>query len=128
MSKHDKEQKQVNIDTALDLRLTGMSYRQIAKAMGVSPTTAFNYVKEAISIIQKEYKEKAEELITIDLAKLSKMEIGLYKKAIKGDKGSIDSMLKIMERRSKLLGLDQPTKSKVDLGFDNIKLPDGKPK
>jgi len=106
----DIERKQVLINEALDCRLSGMSYREIASAMDISQTSAFNYVKEAISIIQDNYTEKAEALITLDLNKLDKMEKGLYKAASDGDVSAIDRVLKIFDHRAKILGLYAPTK------------------
>jgi predicted DNA-binding protein (UPF0251 family) len=113
MSREDKEQAQLNIDTAMELRLAGMSYRQIGDKMGVSQQSAFRYVKTAIKSIQKDYAEKAHELVTIDLAKLKQIELAMYGKVMKGDLNAIDKLLKVMERRARLLGLDAPKQIEV---------------
>lgn len=110
MPNHDKQQKQVNINTALDYRLAGLSYRNIAKKMNINSTSAFNYVKAAIKIIQEKYTEKADALVSMELQKLNKMEVALYKLSIEGNTQSITALLKIQERRSRLLGLDAPIK------------------
>lgn len=125
--KENKEQKQVNINTALDFRLKGLSYRAIAKEMGVNPGTAHRYVQESIKVIQDEYTEKAEILVTLERQKLDRLEVGLIKLARKGDIRAATVMLKIMERRAKLLGLDEPSKSeiKVDAVDVQIKAPEG---
>lgn len=125
--RESREQKQVNINTALDYRLKGMSYRAIAKEMGVNPGTAHKYVQDAIKVIQEEYTEKAEILVTLERQKLDRLEVGLTKAARNGDIKAATVMLKIMERRAKLLGLDEPSKSevKVDAVDVMIKAPEG---
>lgn len=115
MGGEDKQRKQVNIDTALDYRLAGLSYRAVAKKMGVDGATAYRYVQAGIKIIQEEYKEKASALVTMELSKLDKLEVALYKGALEGDTKSIGSLLRIQERRSKLLGLDAPVKQHIEM-------------
>lgn len=118
----DNDQKQFNIDTALDYRLAGLSYRAVAKKMGVNVKSAYTYVQAGIKIIQEEYREKASALVTMELAKLDKLEIALYKGAIEGDTKAINSLLRIQERRSRLLGLDAAVKQHVAMETLNIKI------
>ena len=106
-----------NIDTAIrdgkaaQLRRDGLSYRQIAKAMGCSVAGAHDMVRRAL---REAIREPAEELRTLELERLD----ALYAKVmVIVDTGStkevlnaIDRALRIMERRSKLLGLDAPLK------------------
>lgn len=125
--RENKEQRQININIALDHKLEGMSYRAIAKVMGVHRCTASSYVKEAIKVIQEEYTEKADVLVTLEREKLDLLEVGLIKATREGDVKAATAMLKIMERRAKLLGLDEPSKSEVKLDTVDvdIKAPEG---
>lgn len=125
--KENKEQKQVNIGKALDHRLKGLSYREIGEEMGIDRSVAFRYVKEAIKTIQEKYTEKAQALVTLERQKLDRLEVGLIKTTREGDVKAATAMLKIMERRAKLLGLDEPSKSevKVDAVEVAIKAPEG---
>ena len=125
--KENKEQREININTALDYRLEGLSYRAIADKMGVYPGTAHIYVQAAIKLIQKEYTDKATALVTLERQKLDRLEVGLIKSTREGDVKAATVMLKIMERRAKLLGLDEPSKSevKVDAVDVVIKAPKG---
>lgn len=125
--KENKEQKQVNINTALECRLKGMSYRAIAAEMGKNLATVYKYVHSATKIIRENYTEKAEVLVSLERQKLDRLEVGLIEAARNGDIKSATVMLKIMERRAKLLGLDEPSKSevKVDAVEVSIKKPEG---
>lgn len=125
--KERKEQKHVNIDLALDYRLKSMSYRDIGKKMGITVGTAHRYVQTAIKVIQEKYTEKADALVTLERQKLDKLEADLVDLVRGGDVKATTAMLKIMERRAKLLGLDEPSKSevKVDAVEVSIKKPEG---
>lgn len=125
--KENKEQRQVNINTALDHRLKGLSYREIADEMGMDRSTVYRYVHAAIKRIQKKYTEKANTLVTMERQKLDKLEVCLLKATRDGDIKAATVMLKIMERRAKLLGLDEPSKSEVKLDAVevSIKKPEG---
>ncbi|MFF8769120.1 hypothetical protein [Kitasatospora sp. NPDC015120] len=55
-----------------------------------------------------------EELRAVEDARLDRMFLVAYRKAVKdGDLPAIDRALRIMERRARLLGLDQPAKTEV---------------
>lgn len=125
--KENKEQRQVNINIALDHRLKGLSYRDIADEMGMDRSTVYRYVHAAIKRIQKKYTEKANTLVTMERQKLDKLEVYLLKATREGDIKAATIMLKIMERRAKLLGLDEPSKSevKIDAVEVAIKAPEG---
>ena len=50
----------------------------------------------------------------MEVERLNELFKSAYPKAKKGDEKSINSCLKIMERKAKLLGLDAPEKQEVD--------------
>ncbi|KKM93541.1 hypothetical protein LCGC14_1207320 [marine sediment metagenome] len=93
---------------ALKMRLTGASYREIAKAFGwAGPSGAHKAVDKALM----EYvQEDADKLRRIDLARLDAMELSLAPKVLAGDTDAIRTRLKCMERRAKLTGIDEPLK------------------
>ncbi len=88
---------------ALQLRETGANYRQIAQSLDISISTAHEYVTEAMKELTK---EPAESVLQLELSRLDAMFLGVWKKASRGDLQSVDRALKIMERRSKFVGLD----------------------
>ena len=96
---------------AAELRRDGLSYRQIAKAMGCSVAGAHDMVRRAL---REAVREPADCLRTLELERLDSLyakvmtivETGSTKEVL----NAIDRALRIMERRSKLLGLDAPLK------------------
>ena len=91
---------------ALELRKAGVSYEDIAKALGwAHKNGAWYAVKHAIALVKR---EPAQALITLEAERLDKMQQALWAKAIKGDYGAVDRIIKLMERRARLLGLDAP--------------------
>lgn len=105
---------------ALDLRKAGASYRQIGAQLGVSEAQAFNDVKAALDALNKLEIAAAEDVRRLELERLDTLTLALWPNAKSGKEGAIDRILKLMERRAKLLGLDAPTKQELSG-------PDGEP-
>ena len=96
---------------ALELRKAGVGYDEIAKALGFKwKSGAFAAVKRALKEVKR---EPCQELIVLEAERLDKMQTALWAKAIRGDYGAVDRILRIMERRAELLGLDAPEKQEV---------------
>lgn len=96
---------------ALELRKSGLDYRSIAERLGYSSVAG---VYKAVQVaLKKTLQEPADELRAIEVERLDRMLLGLWPKAIKGDTWAVDRVLKIMERRATLLGLDAPQKREV---------------
>ncbi|MCK5747258.1 MAG: hypothetical protein KAH44_13635 [Oricola sp.] len=99
---------------ALELRKQGMSYRKIADALGYKDvSSAYRSIMSAIEEIRR---EPAEACLKLELERLDSLLAGLWSEATKGDSRKVDSALRVAERRSRLLGLDQ--KIAVALGDD----------
>lgn len=96
---------------ALDLRKTGASYPQIARALGYkSPSGAFQAVNAAL---ERVVREPAEEVRALELERLDRLQFAAWPAASQGDVKAIDAILRIMKRRAELLGLDAPTRINV---------------
>ena len=93
---------------ALELRKAGASYRQIAQQTGVSHTQAHNDVTKAIADLAKKGEEDAQELRTLEAARLDALFLSVWQQARAGDLKAMDRCLRIMARRAKMLGLDAP--------------------
>lgn len=88
---------------ALDLRRAGLSFEEIAEAVGYGNRgSAHRAVKQGIKDITR---ESASELVELELLRLDDMFAGFYEKARDGDLFAVDRALKIMDQRARFLGL-----------------------
>src|SRR5262249_60655880 len=67
-------------------------------------------VKSALEELRTLGAAEAESLRQLELERLDAMLMGIWSAASRGDLASIDRAIKIMERRSRFLGLDAPEK------------------
>lgn len=100
----DEVGRQVNIGKALDLRIAGANYRQIAKALTISVGTAHAYVTEGLEQLRNSNAESFEQLRAMEVARLDAMLVPLWAK--KEQPRVADTILRLSERRARLLGLD----------------------
>lgn len=96
------------IAKALDLRRQGCSFGEIAKELGWrTRQAAFEAVSRALA---DTVAEPAEDVRKLELMRLDRLERLLWPRAEAGDPKAVTGLLKVQERRAKLLGLDAPTK------------------
>ena len=89
---------------ALELRKAGVSYRHIAQQLGYSGVSgAHSAVARALKQV---IQEPGAQVLQLEVERLDALLLALWPNAKRGDYGAIDRVLKIMERRAKLLGLD----------------------
>lgn len=104
---------------ALRLRLKGLSYDDIVEELdkvGVKGATFNNVrgaVKRAMSRLRREAAESAQEVMELELARLDALFLAAMQAVTHGDVGAIDKAVKVMERRSKYLGLDAEAKVRI---------------
>jgi hypothetical protein len=96
-------------DGCLDLRIRGLSYREIAKDIGISAAGVHKAVRRALAKVQGRLNESATAVLTLECERLDLMLQVVLDKALRGDLTAVAPALKIMERRARLLGLDAPT-------------------
>ena len=108
---------------ALRHRLKGHSFDAIGKMMGVSGPRAHAIVTEALKRV---VQEPAEEIRRMEAMRLDEILTGSYDSAVSGDSIAVGSVLKISERRAKLLGLDAATKQETT-GTNEITIVGGLP-
>ena len=97
---------------ALELRKSGLTFEQIARELSYSNGGgAYKAVTRALAAT---LQEPAAELRRLEVERLDSLLQGLWEKATAGDVQAVDRCLSIMERRSRLLGLDAPTRRVVD--------------
>lgn len=103
----------------LSLRRAGMGYhhaaaeveRRIGKERlpaGWDARYAYKDVQRELERVRAEVEETAQEIRQIELDRLDEMLKGLWIRARRGDEKAVDRVLKIIERRCKMLGIDAP--------------------
>lgn len=93
---------------ALELRGAGATYQAIGEALGITKQAAHEAVKKAMAEVAEIVKSEAETVREMELARLDRMQVGLWTRATEGDARAVETVLKIMERRGRLLGLELP--------------------
>ena len=91
---------------ALELRKGGASLRAIGDALGCSHETARQDVAAALAALVAETRADAEVYRTLELERLDALQLAHWSKAMRGDYQSSMVLLRVFERRARLLGLD----------------------
>jgi len=101
----DKERRVVS------LRREGLTWDQIAKEIGyASPSGASDaYYRASYRVVQ----EDVEQIRQLENDRLDFLFNAVWDSALEGDHKAVDSCLRIMTRRAKLLGLDNRQVTKV---------------
>jgi DNA-binding CsgD family transcriptional regulator len=100
---------------ALQLRAAGATFREIGLALGVHRTYAQSLVHKAIT---ETVAENADQYRAVEGETLLQLQRAFMPSALRGDQKSAVVVLRVMERRAKLFGLDAPTKIAVDSDVD----------
>jgi DNA-binding CsgD family transcriptional regulator len=101
----------------LRLRMEGLSHRDIARELGIAPSTAYKRVQHGLLELNRGNAAQAAELRDLEALRLDEMQDAVWEKALEGDLGATDRVLAIMARRAKLLGLnlaEENEKPKLD--------------
>ena len=93
---------------ALQLRKRGLSPYEIAGVLKVSEGTVREDIKRSLAAYDTLEQREVEEMRHLELERLDDLWRGVYDDAVTGDVQSVKAALMIVERRSKLLGLDAP--------------------
>lgn len=92
---------------AVKLRLTGLSLAEIAERLGyASAGGAHHAINHAL---KKTLQEPADTLRKLECERLDALLLGLWPAAVAGDRRAVETILNLMSRRARLLGLDMPT-------------------
>ena len=102
---------QENRRKAVELRRMGKTYQQIAQLLGMAKSSVHKAVTRALMDVQSEIDSDAKLVLAQEMDRLDNLQYGYWMQAIKGDVPSGGQILKIMERRARLLGLDKPDKT-----------------
>ena len=92
----------------------GLNYRDMADALDVSLATVAGDVKAIVKRWQDEQVSTIDQWVQLESHRLDRAINAIWDKVQAGDLGALDRMLKIMERRARLLGLDTPSVTRLE--------------
>lgn len=113
MSTHDDLDLAHRTRKALTLRLQGLTFREVAEQVGVSVATAHKYVTRALADIPK---GEADTLRALECERLDALQAAYWDAALAGNLDAADRVLRIIDRRARLLGLDAPQRMEMNTG------------
>ena len=90
-----------------------MTHRQIAAELHIGTATAYRHVTRALAKVHEQTAEEATTLRALEASRLDELQFAIWERAIDGDGAAISKVLAIMERRAKLLGLDEPLRKET---------------
>ena len=94
-------------EKTLELRASGQSIRAIADQLGVSKSQVQRDIEKELRAAAEERRKIAGLIIDLELTKLDALEENAWGHIAAGELSAIDRVLRSMERRAKLLGLDK---------------------
>lgn len=94
------------------LRRGGLTWDLIGERVGLSTQGAFYAYERALKRV---VKEDVDAIRQVETERLDLAQSAIWGKVLQGDNASITNLLRIMERRAKLLGLDQPTRIQAEV-------------
>lgn len=114
------------------LRRAGVQYREIAKRaiekfgvdrlpLGFNGLYAAKDISRELTRLRDEIAESAQDVRQMQDERLNDMLVSLWPQAMRGHRGAIDRVLRIMDRRAKLWGLDKQKPSDtppINITFD----------
>jgi hypothetical protein len=99
---------------AITLRIAGMDWQRIADRLGYSSRgAACQDVARALEANLAEQMQAATTLREVESLRLDRLQAAAWPAAVKGDLKAIETVLKVIDRRAKLQGLDMPAKTEV---------------
>jgi hypothetical protein len=96
---------------ALGLRRAGITYDEIARQVGYANASGAR--KAVMRGLKRTLQDDADATRQLEADRLDRLQAGVWNAAAGGDVQALDRVLKIMDRRAKLLGLDVPAKHEL---------------
>jgi hypothetical protein len=104
----DKENK------VLELRRSGETWERIAQVVGYA--NASGAQKAYMRVVKRVQRDSVDQIRDLELDRLDRIQRAYWKPAIVDlDKRSAEVVLKVMDRRAKLLGLEAPQKVQAEV-------------
>ena len=91
----------------LELRRAGLTFQEIVdQHPDLGYKRASNAAQDATRALRKVLEEPARDVLALELSRLDALTQALWTAARRGDVKAVDRIVRIMERRARLLGLD----------------------
>jgi len=97
--------------SALELRIEGLSVEQIAQRLGVAHSTVSLDLSHALGDLAEANKGKSAEFVELEVARCDELIRALW--ARRKDPSFAEKILKAIDRKAKLLGIDAPKRSEL---------------
>jgi hypothetical protein len=107
-------ERQEQIKEAMEYRLIGYTYRQIAEQMNVAPSMAYKWVAEGLAEITQETAEELRRVMFKQCHQIMQKLMPLVDETAPRD--VIDSILKVQDRQMKLAGMLQGVGVSINIG------------
>lgn len=98
---------------ALELRGAKVTFEDIAERLGYS--SAQHAHRDVMKGITDLVEAPAKDIVAEELASLDRVQQTLWPLVRRGDLAAVDRLLKVMERRARYLGLDQPDRIQAEV-------------
>jgi hypothetical protein len=102
---------------AVMLRIDGLKYHEIGAQLGISDRMASRIVNRAMNRV---LREPVGQLVDLEAARLDRLWQAMLPRALAGSARHAEVCVSISERRSRLLGLDQPTKMEMRMSVEEV--------
>jgi hypothetical protein len=97
----------------LDLRRAGFTFQRIAEEVGYNQASGAQRAYNRI--MARHIPQAPEEHRQQELDRLDRMQVALWPRAMKGDDKAINTIIRLMERRARLVGIDAPTRIQAEV-------------
>jgi hypothetical protein len=108
----------------LELRRAGFTFQRIAEEVGYATPSGAQRALERI--MTRNVPQAPEEFRWQELDRLDRMQVALWPRAMKGDDRAIGTIVRLMERRARLVGIDAPQRIQAEVvNYDGTRDIDG---
>lgn len=88
------------------MRLKGMPLYEISQVVKLTPARVSQIVSSVLDQVRESNLELGKRIFDLELARLDKLSLALESGVMQGDTNAVNSYLRIMERRAKMVGYD----------------------
>jgi hypothetical protein len=97
----------------LELRRAGFTFQRIAEEVGYATPSGAQRALERI--MTRNVPQAPDEFRWQELDRLDRMQVALWPRAMKGDDRAIGTIVRLMERRARLVGIDAPQRIQAEV-------------